>query len=201
MVERGLEEWFADISVDKPLVVQVDNVDSADDDSLGMLAGLARIAPDRPLLARRHRSAPATSRARPSVWWRCAGSAMRVELAGLGAIEMLELCRFLFDDAPGVERFAEWLRERTAGSPLHALEISRQLLARGIIGYAGAIWTLPDQVPDAALPAALGDALAIRVAALGEAARTLAECLALQRQQPTFELCCLLSTPSEGRAC
>jgi hypothetical protein len=199
-VERGLEEWFADISQDKPLVVQVDNVDCADDDSLGMLAGLAKLASERPLLV----VVSVVTAGANLAQTRAIGLetlreyATQIELSGLNAIEMLELCRFLFDDAPGVERFAEWLSERTAGSPLHALEISRQLLAKGVVGYAGGVWTLPDQVPDAALPAALGDALVIRLALLGEPARILAECLSLQRQQPTFDLCCLLSSPSEG---
>jgi hypothetical protein len=195
--ERELEEWFAEISTEKPLLVQVDNVECADDDSLGMLAGLARLASDRPLLVV---VTECTSRARSQAIGLVAlrDCATRIELSGLTAIETLELCRFLFADAPGAERFAEWLSERTAGSPLHALEASRQLLAKGVIGYSSGVWTLPDQIPDSALPAALGDALAIRLTLLGEPARILAECLSLQRQQPTFELCCLLSSPSEG---
>ncbi len=196
-VDRGIEEWFADISGDKPLVVQVDNVDSADDDSLGMLAGLAKLASERALLVvATECTSHEPSQAIGMVALR--ECATHIELPGFNAVEMLELCRYLFDDAPGAERFAEWLSERTAGSPLHALEISRQLLGLGVIGYASGVWTLPDQVPEAALPAALGDALGIRLAQLGEPARILAECLSLQRQAPTFELCSLLSNPSAG---
>jgi hypothetical protein len=190
--DRGLEEWFGEISLEKPLVVQVDNVGSADDVSLGMLAGLAVLAADHPIvLVVTEGAGGARSGALGLVSLR--ERAMHVELAGLSPGEMLELCRYLFGDAPRVERFAEWLTERTAGSPLHALEISRQLLARGVIQYAAGIWTLPDQAPDAALPAALGDAIAIRLSSLGESARILAECLSLQRQQSTFELCALLA--------
>jgi hypothetical protein len=197
VVDRELEEWFAEISLEKPLIVQVDNVESADDDSLGMLAGLARLAAERPvLLVVTERASHEPSQAIGLLSLR--ECATRLNLAGFSAFEMLELCRLLFDDAPGVERFAEWLCERTAGSPLHALEVSRQLLAKGVIGYAGGVWTLPDHGPDASLPAALGDALAIRLATLSEPARILAECVSLQRQQPTFALCALLSDPSEG---
>jgi tRNA A-37 threonylcarbamoyl transferase component Bud32 len=140
--ERGLEEWFAEISAEKPLVVQVDDVDGADDESLGMLAGLARLAPDRPLLVVVTRR---TSRDAGQSLGLAAlrEHAARIELSGLATFEVLELCRFMFDDAPGVERFADWLSGRTAGSPLHALEISRQLLAKGVIGYSGGVWTLP----------------------------------------------------------
>ncbi|HEX3771513.1 MAG TPA: protein kinase [Polyangiaceae bacterium] len=196
-LDRGLEEWFAAISADKPLVVQVDNADGADDVSLGMLAGLAALASNHPLVVVVTGSAGAgRSRALGLASFR--ERAVRVELTGLTPVEMLELCRYLFGNAPRVERFAEWLSEATAGSPLHALEVSRQLLAREVIRYSGGVWTLPDQVPDAELPAALGDAIAIRLASLTEPARILAECLSLQRQQSTFELCALLAPSSEG---
>jgi eukaryotic-like serine/threonine-protein kinase len=136
----GLDEWFAAISSDKPLVVQVDNVDSADDDSLGMLAGLAKLAPERALLivateCTRHEPSQAIGMV---ALRECA---TRIKLAGLDGVETLELCRYLFDDAPGVERFAEWLSERTVGSPLHALEISRQMLAMGVVRYADGVRT------------------------------------------------------------
>jgi hypothetical protein len=196
-VDRGLEEWFAEISAEKPVVVQVDNVDQADDDSLGMLVGLAQLASEHALLVV---ATECTSHEPGQALGLVAlrERATRIDLDGLNPVETLELCRYLFDEAPGVERFAKWLSGRTAGSPLHALEISRQLLARGVIGYEGGVWTLPDQVPEAELPAALGDALGLRLAVLSEPARILAECLSLQRQEPTFELCGLLSDPSEG---
>jgi len=195
--EPTLEEWFAQLSRDKPVVVQVDNVEYADDASVGLLAGLAKIAPDYPLLVvvaecAGHEGTPAIGLAT------LRDHSTAVELPGLGLIELLELVRSLFGDAPSVERFAEWLHARTAGSPLHALEISRQLFARNVIGYQAGVWTLPDNAPDATLPAALGDALSMRLALLGDEARVLAECLSLQRRQPTFELCALLAT--EGGA-
>jgi hypothetical protein len=195
--DRPLEEWFGEVSLERPVVVLVDNVECADDASLGLLAGLTKVAADRRLMvvvtecSSRETSQSiglATLREHASV----------IELAGLGAHEMRELGRSLFGDAPGVERFTEWLRERTAGSPLHAIEVSRQLLTRGVIGYSAGVWTLPDQVPDAELPAALGDALSMRLALLSDPARGLAECLSLQRDQPTFELCALLAEPAEG---
>ena len=192
-VHRSLGEWFAEISAERPLVLLIDNVERADDASLGLIASLATAAADHAIVvvttacARGDDTAPiglATLRSQ----------SMCFALGGLSALEMLELARSLFGDAPSIERFAEWLFERTAGSPLHALEISRQLLAKNVISYASGVWTLPDRAPDAELPAALGDALSIRLAPLSAPARILAECLSLQHQQPTFELCALLSS-------
>jgi anti-anti-sigma regulatory factor len=194
----SLEEWFAEISDDKPLVIQVDNVEFADGAGLGLLAALA-------LAARQHRlvvmTTHCTSRERASAIGLATlrDHSMRTELTGLTSAEVFELTRSIFGDAPNVERFADWLYQRTAGSPLHVLELSRQLLAKDIIHYTAGLWTLPDEEPDAELSAALSDALSARVALLSESARILAECLSLQRQQPTFELCGLLSSHSEER--
>ncbi|HLK36159.1 MAG TPA: serine/threonine-protein kinase [Polyangiaceae bacterium] len=191
-----LEGWFEGISLGGPLVLLVDDVDSADDASLGLLAGLAMIAPQSRLavVVTQNAGHPGD----PAIGLRTIlEHAAKVEVAGLSAPELAELARSIFGRAPGVERFAEWLHERTAGSPLHALEITRQLFARQIIGYSGGVWSLPDHAPDAALPIALGDALAMRVATLSHGARMLAGCLSLQRRQPTFELCASLAGGDE----
>jgi hypothetical protein len=107
--------------------------------------------------------------------------------------------RSIFADPPNLERFAEWLYGRTAGSPLHCIEISRRLVAEGVIRYANGIWMLPADRPDAELPAALEDALSTRLSSLSEPARGLAECLSLQHQQPTLELCRLLVEDDDDR--
>jgi tRNA A-37 threonylcarbamoyl transferase component Bud32 len=194
----SLEGWFADISLDKPLVIQVDNVEYADDAGLGLLAALAMVAREHRMVVM---TTLCTSRERDPAMGLATlqERSTRIELAGLTSAEVFELARSIFGDAPNVERFADWLYQRTAGSPLHVLEISRQLFAKDIIRYTAGVWTLPDDEPDTELPAALGDALSARVALLSEPARILAECLSLQRQLPTFELCGLLSSHSDER--
>jgi hypothetical protein len=194
----SLDGWFADVSRHKPLVIEVDNVDDADDASLGLLVALAKVASQVPLLlvvTERVRRDPRTAAGLVTLRGQCE----RISLAGLSPAETLELSRSLFGDAPNVERFAEWLQGRTAGSPLHCIEISRQLVARRVIRYMGGLWVLPVDRPDAELPAALEDALSIRLASLSEQARGLAECLSLQREQPTLELCRLLFEGGDDR--
>lgn len=186
-----LDGWFADVSRAKPLVIEVDNVDDADDASLGLLVRLARVSRECPLLlvvTERIRRDPGTAAGLVALRNRCEN----VSLSGLSPAETLELTRSFFGDAPNVERFAEWLHGRTAGGPLHCVEISRQLVARGVVRYIEGIWVLPPDRPDAELPAALEDALSIRLATLSAQARGLAECISLQREQPTLELCRLL---------
>jgi hypothetical protein len=183
-----LEGWFAEISRVRPLVIAVDNVDDADDASLGLIVSLAKLAEDSPILlivTERVRRDPRSAAGLVTLRSQCT----RLELDGLSPAETLELSRSLFGDAPNVERFAEWLHGRTAGSPLHCIEISRQLVARDVVRYMGGLWVLPVDRPDAELPAALEDALSIRLGLLGAPARALAESLSLQREDPTLDLC------------
>jgi hypothetical protein len=192
----SLEQWFAAISRKRPLVIEIDNIEMADADSLEVLMALGKIARDLPILlvvAERAGVAAPTEMGLRLL----ASHATLIELAGLSSGDMLVFARSLFGDAPHVERFAIWLQERTAGSPLHAIEICRQLARQQVIRFQGGIWTLPMERPETDLPAAIGDAFSHRIASLGEASRALAECLSLHRDPPTLELCRRLVPPAE----
>ena len=184
----ALEAWFAEISQVRPLVIAVDDVDDADDASLGLIVALAKLAEENPILlvvTECLRRDPRAAAGLVTLRTQC----QRLELDGLSPAETLELSQSLFGDAPNVERFAEWLHGRTAGSPLHCIEISRQLVARDVVRYLDGMWVLPVDRPDAELPAALEDALSIRLGMLGPQARALAEGLSLRREDPTLDLC------------
>jgi hypothetical protein len=193
-----LEAWFVEVSRLNPLVIAVDNVDESDHASLGVIAALAKLAATERLLILASESGSKTGDPNMALAALSAHSSI-VELGGLTENEIQALVRSLFGDAPNAERFAGWLHERTAGSPLHAAEICRQLVAKEVIRHSGGLWTLPVNRPDAELPAALEEALSARLDALGESARSLAECLSLQREQPSFALCCRLSKPLDER--
>jgi hypothetical protein len=183
-----LEAWFAEISQVRPLVVAIDDVDGADDASLGLIVSLAKLAEQNPILlvvTECLRREPREAAGLVTLRSQCE----HIELDGLSPAETLELVQSLFGDAPNVERFAEWLHGRTAGSPLHCIEISRQLVAREVVRYLDGMWVLPVDRPDAELPAALEDALSIRLGMLTAQARVLAECLSLRREDPTLDLC------------
>jgi hypothetical protein len=193
---RPLAEFFAELSRQRPMLIEVDNIEDADDASQGLIASLANLAERYPLLLvvteARKLEEPAGI---GSVALRRHSRTLALE--ALPRTEMIELMRSIFADAPNVDRFAEWLHERAAGSPLHAIEICRRLLATGVIRYASGLWILPAERPSAELSSELSDALSIRLSSLSEPARTLAECLSLQRQQPTLGLCSLLCSDAE----
>ncbi|HEX4340126.1 MAG TPA: protein kinase [Polyangiaceae bacterium] len=194
----SLEGFFTFVSHSSPLVLQIDNVEEADHGSLGTLAALAKVAPAERIFVVATES-PVRVEAESLGLQAIHAHSSTVALAGLTGAEMFEFVSSLFADAPNAERFADWLHERTAGSPLHALEICRQLVAKEVIRHSGGVWTLPVHRPDTLLPAALEEALSQRIEALGLRARSLAECLSLQRDQPTFDLCRRLSEPLDQR--
>ncbi|HEX4339924.1 MAG TPA: AAA family ATPase, partial [Polyangiaceae bacterium] len=184
--------WFEEMSRDRPMVVTVDDVECADEASFGLLTSLASASTrSRLLLVVTERAGADPSRA---VGLRALRSHCEsMSLPGLGAADTLELTRSVFGEAPNAARFAEWMHERTAGSALHFIAISRHLAAKRVARYVGGAWVLPAERPDSDPPQALEDALAVRLSGLGEKARALAECLALQRaRRPTLELCRLL---------
>jgi hypothetical protein len=188
----SLAAWFEEISRTKPIVVEVDDVECADEASFGLLATLASLTNrSRILLIVTERT---SADANVPVGLRALrGQCTSMALSALSGAEALELTRSVFGDAPNAARYTEWIHERTAGSPLHFLETARHLAARRVIRYVGGGWMLPAERPIAGPPAALEDALAARLGTLGEDARRLAECLALQRaRRPTLELCRLL---------
>lgn len=195
---QSLEGWFVNVSRGAPLLVEIDNVEEADHGSIGVIAALAKVATKERVLVVATETQARVRGESLGVAALHAHSSM-VTLAGLDGGEMLELVRSLFADAPNAERFAEWLHERTDGSPLHALEICRQLVAKQVIRYSGGVWTLPVSRPELNLPAVLEEALSARIELLGPHARALAECLSLQRELPTFELCKRLADPLEER--
>lgn len=187
----SLENYLIDIARERPLVIAIDNIESIDGASLAIIATVAKQLSAEPiLLVVTERS---TLRGRESTRLAALNThCTTFTLDGFSAPETLQLVRSMFGDAPNVERFAEWLHDSTAGSPLHCLETTRQLLAQDVVRHMAGLWVLPIERPDNALPAALEDALSVRLSALSVGARDLAECLSLQRQQPTWQLCLLL---------
>jgi hypothetical protein len=190
-VSSAVQRWLLSVSAERPLLLAVDNLEHADDASLGLLAELAREAPHHGLLL------IVTERATPGAERRVGHTALaayaaRHLLDNLSEPALRELARSLFGEAPNLARFCEWLYAATAGNPLHCLTMVKQLLAQGSIRFAGGAFTLPDQRPDVQAAGALHDALLARMEGLPEEATSLAQCLALQRAVASRALCAAL---------
>ncbi|MDD9945822.1 MAG: protein kinase [Myxococcales bacterium] len=194
--QRDIAQMFAEVSRRKTLVLLIDDGEQVDDASLGFLATLASVAREHSILMVISRSDHAQKDSLGHMALK--RYARSLPLAGLDEAEMRKLVRSIFGGGPNRERFADWLRQRSAGRPLHAIEICRRLLGSGKIQYSAGLWTLPNELHDSEIPVALIDTLALRLNALSEPARALAECLSLQRGQPNRELCDLLCDGQHG---
>ncbi len=199
---EALWAWFVAVSRQRPLVIGVDSVELCDDESAGLIAALIAHASDAPLavvtVERDDYEMP-----RASETLRTSGELLR--FGHLARDEMRLLARSLFGETPHVERFGEWLHDRSAGSPLHALELVRHMVAREVIRYEAGYWVLPVRHGEAevALPEALEAALSLRLAGLRPEALALAQALAMLRIEPSLALCRRLlarSSPSLSEA-
>lgn len=195
--QRGLDDWFLSVSRHKPLVLEVDGLSHCDDASLGFCLELAQRAASAPVLlvvAESVSGEPHVAKGLSLLREQCT----TVPLENLSPDETRALTSSLFDGAPHVERFADWLHGRTAGSPLHIVEISRQLVSQDVVRHDMGMWVLPAALPDVELPEALEDTLAIRLRTLGPRALSLAQSLCLQRVAPSLALCQILVEEDEA---
>lgn len=179
---------LSEIAHEKPLLIEVDNVEHADDISLSHLVALARQAAAHPILlvlTERIRRVAQPAKGLTTLREECE----TIALPSLAAIETLALARSIFGDAPNVERFSQWVHLQTDGSPLHYLELTRELVERNHIRHERGTWILPGTRPHMELPEGLGEALSLRIDSLSDAARALAQSLSLAREQPTLALC------------
>ncbi|MET0340457.1 MAG: protein kinase [Polyangiales bacterium] len=196
--EGELADWFLALSRVKPLVLQVDNAEYVDDASLGLLVTLAQRAGAHPLvLMVVERSDVSENVAMGLRALRQA--AVTIRLPPFTPGESLEHVRSMFGDAPNVTRFAEWLHGLTAGNPLLSVELSRQLVDRGVVRYAAGMWELPTSQPTTERSTLLEEVMTSRIERLTPPALELARCLGLSRLQPTFELCALVSPDRDER--
>jgi hypothetical protein len=169
----AIASWFTNVSARVPLAIAIDDIDDADDASMAVLAKLADAARTRRLLVvATARSAQSVAHAR----FRRLGGAHT--LRPLRPRETRVLVASIFGGAC-VEMIAAWIHELSEGSPRVALELSQHLVDSGIARYENGAWVLPGSLQGLDLPSSLGQAMSLRVAALGSLARSLAQGLSL----------------------
>ncbi len=105
--------------------------------------------------------------------------AQNFELKALSAGDTQQLLRSIFGDVLGLERLAEWTYHATAGVPRACVDLAHYALERSVVTYAAGHFSISQDVENAALPPALDDRVATRVAALGPPARQVLGLLSL----------------------
>jgi hypothetical protein len=194
--QTALHEWFIDVASRRGLLVAVDNLQAADENSVAFLAALGRKSRQRGLfvLATQRSGDPIVARAPFSDFKRRGGY---LKLAGLAADACEELVRSLFGEVANTGRVANLLFERSAGNPQILMDLAQHLVRTQVVKYVGGTWVLPLGVSPEELPSHLEDLIAARLDVLSARARELAEALSIHKGPISIEQC--LATSDRGR--
>lgn len=193
----ALARWLLAVSVHRPLLIAVDDAQLLHPSCANVLTMIAGVAQEaRLLLAVTRKSGAATPPAVEQL--ATMGSVITLEPIERPSVEQLALS--IFGDAPHRVRVARWLAETGRGAPGEILERLRELMARGLIRYAGGAWVLPAELDAATLAAAFHRDADARLRQLGQTALTLAQILSLHRGRLSEALCFRVLPSSEPRA-
>lgn len=178
--QTALSEWLVALAAQRPLLLAVDNAQRMDDGSVALLTALSTVASKHALMivacakAGDVRSVPGTVRT-----LRMIGASM--VLRGLELEDVRELVRLLFGAVPNTERLADWMHRLSGGNPRACMDLAVHLVDNHVIRYIQGTWVLPQELSAVQLPESLDAIITYRLQRLPEAARGLAEALAVHR--------------------
>jgi tetratricopeptide (TPR) repeat protein len=179
--QQALTDLFCQLARRRPMLLTIDDVDSADEFSAAFIASLAHKAANVPLLVVVSRTTDTT---RPFL-----GSAASIGISALARGESAALVSSMFGTGPNTTVLSEWLFNVAGGNPKLTLELAEHLLRRGFVRYADGMWSVSsDQDLLLAVPDDLSRTWALRMESLSPAAVELAELLAVRRRGVTVEL-------------
>lgn len=190
--QAALHEWFLDVAKHRGVLVAVDNIQAADENSVAFLAALGRSSPKCGLfvLATQRSGDPVVARAPLRDFRRRSG---QLKLAGLDREACEDLVRSLFGDVANTGRVAKLLFERSAGNPQILMDLAQHLVRSHIVKYVGGTWVLPLGVSPDEVPIRIESLIAARLAVLSVRARELAEALSIYRKPVSLEHCLVIA--------
>ncbi len=195
-MQSALHSVFLRLAKQRPLVVLVDDLHRADENSAVLVNGLARDADDHALMlittvqSGAKRASKISLRSLRSV-------STRVRLRSLTAPETEELIRSLFGRVVRSERLANRIFQITSGNPGLCLELARYLVDRKVVRYVDGIWVLPTEIREEELPRSIAEAVDARAGELSQSARFFAEALCVHRGSLAVETCLELAGPGD----
>jgi tetratricopeptide (TPR) repeat protein/tRNA A-37 threonylcarbamoyl transferase component Bud32 len=190
-VQTALHEWFLAFSRTQPVVLAIDNLQAADDNSAAFLAALGRKAKRARLVIL------ATQRMGDKVEAPLAVKALRkrsngIKLGALAQDAFEELVASLFGNVENAGRMAKLLFERSAGNPQQGMALAQLLVKKQIAKYVAGTWVLPFTVSIRELPSRVEQVAALRCASLSPLARRIADGLSVYTKPLPIEKCLAL---------
>jgi hypothetical protein len=187
-MQNALHEWFLAFSRAQPILLAVDNLQAADDNSAAFLAALGRKAKRERLviLVTQRTGDPVLS---PLPVRALRKRSNNVKLGALAKDACDELVQSLFGSVPNAGRVAALLFERSAGNPQQCMDLAQLLVKKQIAKYAAGTWVLPFEVSAEELPSRAEEVALLRLSALSDPARKLAEALSVHTRPLPLEKC------------
>jgi tetratricopeptide (TPR) repeat protein len=190
-IHEALGGLFASVAQQAPLLLLIDDLESADESSVSWLAALAERLGSVPILlgfglceadvsddAYAQRALRQHSR--------------RVVLKPLSGDETHKLLASLFGEVPHLVRLSERIHRRTHGVPARVVAVACHLVREGLISNADGTWVLPQDLPDEQLAIEHDESVRAAMGRLSPAARSLGALLSLQRGLIPLEVCKIL---------
>jgi serine/threonine protein kinase/tetratricopeptide (TPR) repeat protein len=196
-VQIALRDWLLTISVQRSIIIAVDDFHRIDEPSAAFLALLSNEVSTKNILvvATTEIDVP-ESAATTLKLLRQNGSS--VKLKGLKLEHTQALLGSVFGDAPNVQLLADRLYRVSQGSPSAVMKFAQHLVDKGVIRYEAGAWTLPNRIDTGDLPESLNATLKTRLEKLKKEALELAETLVLSPEQSfSVDECLCLSDLSD----
>ncbi len=190
--QTALHDWFCSAASEQALLIAVDNVQAADDNSAAFLAALGQEARRARLLVLLTKTTGDAVAAPPPLQ-AIRKRAPRLKLAGLDVAACEELVSTLFGNVENTGRLAKLLCDRSGGNPQLCMDLVQLVVKKKIARYIGGGWVLPLELAEDELPSRAEELLAERLTALSPDARTLCEALSVQTGRIPIERCIALA--------
>jgi DNA-binding SARP family transcriptional activator/predicted ATPase len=178
-----------------PLLLAIDDIDSADSATLQLFCLLASRVHDLPVLLAGtiHRADAVPDLQRLIALGRRHGEVQVHQLGPLTRAGVAELLQAMPMSSPSLDSLADWLEERSDGNPFIVGELLAQLRAEGMLTLVGETWHLETRRwlqwrVTAALPETTYDLVNWRLASLTGQARELLDVLAVAYEPLPFDL-------------
>lgn len=184
---QALIQWFSATSRQCPLMLVLDGVELADDESIWLLAGLAREARNVPLLLL-GASSTDTKRSLSVAEKALSSASSTLALGPLTLEDVVHLLGSMFDQVPNLQRLAERTQRASGGNPARLMALITALVQRGVISNVEGTWVLHQQL-DEEVEVVAGELAKSSASTLSPETRTLARRLAVRRGTISLEMC------------
>jgi len=180
-LQEALSEVLCSVASEVPVIVLIDGLEHADDESAAFLHRLALDCREVRLMLVctlvRNAGSTTASRAVERALLKVAG----VQTLGpLNDLEQKALLQSVFGGAEHLTRLAARLYRVTRGNPGQTVELCRQLVQRAAITFVNGTWVLPRELSDADLQESLEQAQLSGLADLPDGARQLLRLLSVR---------------------